>query len=428
MEPNWSLALNFFCPPFFFRSKINAPGWKPQRLALVSLIMPWLDVSTRTEQFQEARAFLNDYKRWTRFPKTYQGYAKAIKNDGGQLATKIENRFQQQLPALAGKLWRWKSWVVLAVDGSRLECPRTLVNQEALGCAGRDKTGPQIMLTVLYHLGTSLPYASRVGPGIVSEQRQLDAMLDDLPPRTLMLADAGFFSAKLAHQLISRGHAFLFRVGGNKHLLTELFDEFEFDSNQQVWVWTDEMKRNKQPPLSLRLIEIKTPRVDQPNVFLLTNLSKKELSDREANELYPSRWGVEVFFRDAKQTLESRKLKSRTPELALAEASWLVLSLFLLGALVVHQQSEKRKVSPRWSAAKTRNVVRRRIRYRLRQGGRWNKSLCNELRRCLIDNYQRTGSKRARDYPQKKRERPPQPPKRRAATKQEREAASRLTI
>lgn len=208
--------------------------------------------------------------------------------------------------------------------------------------------------------------------------------------------------------------------------MLELFEECEFGPDQQVWVWTEDMRRKKQPPLSLRLIEIETENPESPNVFLLTNLSAEELSNEEAGELYQQRWGVEIFFRGAKQTLECRKLKSRNPELALAEAMWLVLSVYLLGSLAVREQPKTSAKRHRWSAAAIRRVVCGRIRNHTRRGGRWDKSLANELRACLIDDAPRHGPKSTRRHPQKKKERPPSPPKQRHATDAERQLAKQL--
>ena len=46
-----------------------------------------------------------------------------------------------------GEAWRVADWLVLAVDGSRIECPRTTANERGLKCAGKEKTNPQILQT-----------------------------------------------------------------------------------------------------------------------------------------------------------------------------------------------------------------------------------------------------------------------------------------
>lgn len=390
--------------------------------------MPWQEASRRTRQFEQAREFLAGRKRWRRLPKTYTGFAAALRDRHEPLARAVWGHFRRQLPRLAPGAYRRGGHVVLAADGSRFECPRTPANEAALGCAGRRGTGPQVMLAALYHLGTGLPYAARVGPGTACERGGLLDMLGELPERTLLLADAGFVSYELCRELLRRGHSFLLRVGGNRELLTGLADAggCEFGEHQQAWLWPQAHRKRGRPPLSLRLIEIETPRPGTPNVFLLTNLPAETLPDGEAEALYRERWGVEVFFRSAKQTLESRTLKSRTPGLARAEAEWLVLSVFLLGALAAQALAAVRTPPHRWSAAEAVRVVRRRMRHGHKRGGRWRGRLGRELAGCVVDRRPRRGPKRTRRHPAKKRDEPPRPPKVRPATARERRRSQRL--
>ena len=185
-------------------------------------------------------------------------------------------------------------------------------------------------------------------------------------------------------------------------------------------MWPDSKRKAGDGPLSLRLIEIETPRADVPNVFLVTHLSAKELTDEQAAALYALRWGVEVVFRTVKQTLEGRVLRSRTPGRALAEAEWLVLSLWLLGALAVPAVRTRRKAASGWSPAASVKVVRRRMRHAHRSGGAWNKRLKSDLAACVIDRRPRHSPKQRFRHPRKKITRPPNPPEVRPATHEER--------
>lgn len=254
-------------------------------------------------------------------------------------------------------------------------------------------------------------------------------MLGELPERTLLLADAGFVGYDLCRELLRRGHAFLLRVGGNRELLTGLTaaDEGEFDGRQQAWLWPEPHRKRGRPPLSLRLIEVETANPGTPNAFLLTNLRADALPDEGAGTLYRERWGVEVFFRSAKQTLDSRTLESRTPGLALAEAEWLVLSVFLLGALAVRVLAAGPTPPARWSAAAAARVVRHRMRHGRRRGGRWRRRLERDSAGCVVDRRPRHGPKRTRRRPGKKTDQPPLPPKVRPATARERRRAKQLT-
>ena len=176
---------------------------------------------------------------------------------------------------------------VLAVDGSRVECAHTLANEDGLGCAGRDKTAPQVFVTTLWHAGFALPWDFRTGPGTDSERCHLDQMLDGLPEKTFLLADAGFVSFGLCHALQQQGHSFLLRVGSNVHLLTDL--EYEYEQRDDiVYLWP--RKQRRLPPLKLRLIRL--PDEKGQTVYLLTDiLDTQRLPDKQAQRLYASALG-----------------------------------------------------------------------------------------------------------------------------------------
>ena len=161
-------------------------------------------------------------------------------------------------------------------------------------------------------------------------------------------------------------------------------------------------------------------------MYLLTNLSAADLPDERAAALYRRRWGVEVFFRTAKQTLASRALRSRDPVRALCEAEWLMLSVLLLGLLSAGAIAAAGGAASSWSPARSLKTVRRRLRHAIRRGGRRTRRLKDELALCVIDRGRRHGPKRPRDRPQKKRDRPPRPPKLRPATPAERQRAQQL--
>ena len=124
-----------------------------------------------------------------------------------------------------------------------------------------------------------------------------------------------------------------------------------------------------------------------------------------------------MFFRSYKQTLGRRRLMSRTAATCLIEAQWTLLGLWLLGLLAV-SRLRSRGIDPlRLSVAKARDAVRYASRdSRPRRGPR---SLEAALRAATKDSYRREGSKAARNYPRKKREKPPGPPKIKSATEAE---------
>ncbi len=321
--------------------------------------------------------------------------------------------------AQVGSSWRVLGWLLLAVDGSRFECPRTTSNEEGLGCAGRDKTAPQIFQTMLQHVGTGLPWDFRLGPGTDSERRHLLEMLADLPENTLLTADAGFISYQLCSLLIEANQGFLLRIGGNKTLIEGL-DENETRENI-VSFWPN--KEQSGPPIKLRKICFRS-QSGLPVVLVTNILDPAILSDEDAQELYKSRWGIEVYFRHLKQTMDFKTLKSRTPATALNEQAWRMTSFWTLQRIVVSHQIAAGQNPRHFSAASARREIRDVL--QLMQQGKSGKSLAKRCLTSRIDNYKRKGPKTTRAWARKKNDQPPKPPKTRTATKREIQKAKQL--
>lgn len=283
----------------------------------------------------------HDLHRHWKLGDSYSGFTAALGKWSPEVVPGIVRRFQQQMRAMAGPRWRVRGWCAFAGDGTRIETPHTAANETGLGCAGREKSAPQVFLTSLWHMGLGLPWDFRTGPGTDSERRHLEDMLDDLPARSLIVADAGFCGYELCQRILDAGHSFLLRVGGNVTLLTDLGYHFE-QKDGLVYLWPDKFR--DLPPLVLRLIVLKR---GQQTIYLLTNeLDPKQLSDEDAAVLYEMRWGVEVGYRSYKQTLSRRTMKSRTPETCLLESQWTMLGLWLLGLLCVTEQLRSQRNPP----------------------------------------------------------------------------------
>jgi hypothetical protein len=383
----------------------------------MSLIMFWVSGKTLEEQFSAARRIVKFIRPNWKMPVSYSGFVSAQIRCWPLIRWLL---FSQLRPDRSiGSSWRVLGWLLLAVDGSRFECPRTTSNEEGLGCAGRDKTAPQIFQTMLQHVGTGLPWDIRLGPGTDSERRHLDEMLAELPENTLLTADAGFISYQLCAQLIESKQGFLLRIGGNKTLIEDL-DEKETRKNV-VSFWPDKEQSN--PPLKVRKICFRS-RSGLPVVLVTNILDEEILSDEDAQELYKSRWGIEVYFRHLKQTMDFKTVKSRTPATSLNEHAWRLISFWALQRIVVNHQIAAGQNPRRFSAARIRREIRDVL--QLMQQGKSGKSLA---RRCLtsqIDNYKRKGKKTTRAWARKKNDKPPKPPKTRTATQKEIQKAKQL--
>jgi hypothetical protein len=391
--------------------------WTPRMLVIGAVVLGWTAGPNLQECFTVAReALVAMYLSRRRPGETLAGFLEALHQQSAALLSVVVWSLRRMTIRLSGGAWRVGPWVVMGADGSRVECPMTRSNEKGLGCAGKDKTTPQLFVTALFHVASGLPWGWVRGRGDSSERRQLRRMLKDLPRRTLLLIDAGFPSYGLLRALLLRGHDFIVRVGSNVRLLRGLGWDYERQGST-VYLWPK--NHRKRPPLMLRLVEIQAGR---KRVYLLTSvLGSEALKDGEVALLYRLRWGIEVMYRTFKRTLEHHTMRSDTPQRAKIELDWYLVGLWMLGLMTREARNPRRRLQEQWSAAGALSRVRgamRNARRPRRHGG-----LRQQLKQAVQDSYVRSRPKKARHYPRKKTETPAGRPQLRMATKSEVQAA-----
>jgi hypothetical protein len=398
---------------------VRARRWDALRLAYVAVLMAWDGGVTLAEQFAAARATVTDmFPCLRRVGRTYPGFVKALARSGAGLRERVAVHLRGHVRQLQA-CWQVVGLTAFAVDGSRIECPRTADNQRELKRAGRKQTGPQLSLTTLYHMGSGCVWDYRLGPGPENERAHLRAMLGTLPPEALLVADAGFIGYDLLREILGRGRHVLFRVGSNRRLLKHL-GYARCEGDDTVYLWPQEAQHQARPPVVLRLLVLRGGR--HP-VYVVTDLlSEAALSLEQASVLYRLRWGVEVFYRSLKQTLRQRKMRSGAPRQAKPELAWALTGLWLLSLLGVQALLARGKTPHSLSIALARRGVRQAMAGRLRPGT----DLRRHLGRAVKDGYVRRTTKSARNWPHKKNDRPPGPPKIQSATPEQVQHAQQL--
>lgn len=397
--------------------------WTPRMLVMCAVLVAWQASSTLKDRFAQARATLVQMYPTRRRPgETYEGFITALADASEQLLEKVCVALRAAVQQVAGTAWEICGWVVFGCDSSKIDCPMTLANELAFGCGGKKKSGPQQLLTLMFHVGTGVPWSFMQDVACSSERAHLLSMLELLPARALLLADAGFTGYDLLKALMDSGRFFVIRVGSNVKLLTKLrYAVKEHDG--VVYLWPKGKQEKQCEPLVLRLIRF----VDGHgrSICLLTNvLDRNRLSDRAALKMYRLRWGVEVLFRSLKQTLDRRKMLSGCPTHAKVELAWSMVGLWLLGLISVQEIKAAGEDPQRWSPAQALRVVRQACNGTLGAGG----SLHEHVAGSLKDTYKRTRSKKARHWPHKKKEKPPGEPPARMATPQEVLLASMIRV
>ncbi len=327
-------------------------------------------------------------------------------------------------------------WVPLAIDGFRSDAPRTQSNEDAF-CAknygkgkraqyGKKKSkgmrrkrnkknpphpqGPQVWVTMIWHMALRLPWLWKVGPSNSSERHHAMQMIErgKYPENTLFCADAGFVGFPLWSHLIQQGCDFLVRVGANVSLLSE-HARYRFEHVGRegiVLCWPRAARKSDQAPLRLRLMRIRLGKTD---MWLLTSVpDATRLTSKQAEQFYRGRWGVEVEIRGLKQTLQRAKLRCRDSQRLQAELEWSILAMAVaelfaikeqLAAKPVTRQGKKQRPDP---AHRSLAGTMRALRTCLRQPQLTpppGKDLATMLRQAVTDDYVRRSSKQARYRP-----------------------------
>jgi len=401
--------------------------WTPQALTFAALLWSWSDEKTLTERFSVSRKIIRFLLGEQHEPAgSYQAFIKVLRKWTGPMVSLLIAEFRRRMRQGLAAVWKVKEWVVFAVDGSRVAVPRTVKNEDRYapksklarsarkqGRRGKGKSHrrrgkqearqrkanvPQISLTVLWHVGSGLPWDYRTGPSDSSERGHLLEMLSSLPPRSLLTADAGFVGYEFCQKVLDGEHDLLLRVGGNIRLLRKL--GYVRENDGIVYLWPNHAAKKRMPPLVLRLVVVSDGR--QP-IYLLTNVfSGKRLSDADAAAIYRRRWGIEVYYRHCKQTFERRKLRSHNPDNAKVELDWSLLGMWAMGLHSHHRLVGQGVLPQRISFANVWRAYRRPMR-EYRSVPDPGERLTELLDRALIDPYERK-NKAARDYPRKKQE------------------------
>lgn len=385
-------------------------------MALCGVLIAWSPAATLIDGFGQARGLLR-----LRRCQTYQGFVKARRRLGAGLIARLRAHLATLLSAQQDG-WTILGWVVFAVDGSRFDAPRTKANLKDLGVGGCDRGGPQMLTTILVHMGLGVLWNWRVGRagkcergGGADERGHMRRLAASVPRGALLVGDAGFIGFEFLRSITAGGREFLIRLASNAELIVELTDRPDV-----VALWPKSRQRDTLP-LWVRVIRL-TDDKGREVVLGTSVLDPVRLTDEQAGVFYRMRWGVEVSYRSLKQTMDKRKMLSAAPMQARLELHWTLLGFMLLGVLTT------RRLGPglsraKWSVAAALRAVRRAGGARTR--GRAESELRKLRRAVRTDNTRK--SKAAHDWAHKKRQRPPGPPKFRPASDAEHQRLKQLT-
>jgi hypothetical protein len=167
--------------------------WTARLLAIVAVLTTWGCGSTLLDRFALARtAAVAMYPTRKRPGGSVEGFFKALTNAGDAVLKTLCEHWRTCVRQVAGQHWLTDGWLAIGVDGSKINCPRTLANEEGFGVSGKNNGGPQLLVSCLFHAATGMLWGwARDGIRGSSERTQLRRLFSLLPPEAMLLADAG---------------------------------------------------------------------------------------------------------------------------------------------------------------------------------------------------------------------------------------------
>ena len=210
---------------------------------------------------------------------------------------------------------RWKGHRTFAVDGTKMNLPRSLV-EAGYRLPTPVAHYPQGLVSCLYRLDTGTPVAFSLSAN-ANERAAALAHLDAVEPGDIVVFDRGYFSFVLLYALVWRGAHPVFRLPRSSG-----FDDFidgDLDDAMVSAVPKDQHSRarlraafpgRRIDPVDLRLVRYTHRDSECVLATTLADTSKYTLDD--LSDLYHGRWGIEELFRISKTVIAVDEFHSRT--------------------------------------------------------------------------------------------------------------------
>lgn len=421
----WFLPQNSLFQKNDFHGNVR---WNGQSVVIQAIICMWYIDLNVTEAFEYSQSMLGVLGIGDGIG-CYNTFMNALTRYRKLFSERVRSRLHSLTQEVAAEAFRTGIWVLMAVDGSRVDAPRTKSNEAAF-CAknyGSGKTArfrkkktkgmrrtknernpasppaPQVWVTAVWLMASQLMWTWRFGPSDSSERKHFVDVLktEKFPENTLFCADAGFVGYSLWKTILEqKGRHFLVRVGANVTLLREHAD-IALQDDDTVLCWPKDRMAAGDLPLRLRLVVIKDER-GQTWSLLTSVLDEQQLTTQQIEKYYQMRWSIELAFRGLKQTISKHTMRCRNNERLLVELEWSIFSMTLASLMAF---GEQRKTVPlpnekqrKRSLAKTFYALRWALNHPHDYGDEKHNLLQN-LAQALVQEYRNHTDKRARYRP-----------------------------
>ena len=243
----------------------------------------------------------------------------------------------------------YRSWRLMAIDGTNLDVPDTAENDEEFGrptpSRGEGSAFPQVRLVGLGECGTHAITAVAIGGYETGENTLATELVGKLSPGMLLLADRGFGgSYTLFSAMASSGADLLWRVKSTAVL--PVLERFSDGSYRSELVIKDE-KRRKQQVIAIRVIAYEIddegrPQAEETTYRLITTILDPDSAPAsELSGLNLERWEFETLLDELKTHERGPRvvLRSKSPDGVCQEIYGYLCTHYAIRALMCEVES-----------------------------------------------------------------------------------------
>ena len=103
------------------QTKDGRVRWSDRLLAMTAVLMVWSGRPVTLDAFREAReVVVSMYKTRRRPGRCLSGFLTRLRRSTARLLTVLVPTLRKATQEAAGKRWQWRQWILMAVDGSRV--------------------------------------------------------------------------------------------------------------------------------------------------------------------------------------------------------------------------------------------------------------------------------------------------------------------
>ena len=295
------------------------------------------------------------------------GVSQARTRLGSEPLRQLHDEVVQPIAVRATRGAWYRSWKLVSMDGSTLDVADDPANDEAFGrpSASRGSSAyPQIRFVSMVENGTHVLFGTQMAGYRTSEIALARAVLPNLRPGMLCMADRLFFGFSLWKDASSTGADLLWRIKKNTRLAC---DERLPDGSYLSHIYPSEQdRRRKTNGIKVRVIDYcldGVPDAEPIYRLLTTILDHEKAPAQELAALYHERWEIETALDELKTHLRGAKtvLRSKTPDLVRQEFYGLMMAHFAIRGLM-HEAALKADDDPdRMSFLHAVRVIRRKL-------------------------------------------------------------------